>query len=74
MSCKKEISVALDGLDISAKQIECQVIEGDSMTSFNSFDEPNTVTAKSLESKITGKNTISLTMPAHSVCSVYIHD
>ena len=72
-SCKKEISVALDGLDISAKQIECQVIEGDSMTSFNSFDEPNTVTAKSLESKITGKNTISLTMPAHSVCSVYIH-
>ena len=49
-SCKKEISVALDGLDISAKQIECQVIEGDSMTSFNSFDEPNTVTAKSLES------------------------
>ncbi len=70
---KKNITVEFTGLDFTKMNIKGQTIEGETMTSFNSFDCPDAVTTKDLTCSATSKNSVSLVLPPRSISSVYIY-
>ena len=65
--------MTFDGLKGSVKKAEGKILAGESMNSYNSFEKPETVVAKYITVKITGKDSIEAILPAASVFSVTVH-
>ena len=70
---EKTIVMTFDGLKGSVKKAEGKILAGESMNSYNSFENPETVVAKDITVKITGKDSIEAILPAASVFSVTVH-
>jgi alpha-N-arabinofuranosidase len=67
----KDVTVSLSGLKNTIKEAKALVLAGEKMNSMNTFDSPDQVVEKALETKING-NDIAIKMPARSVVTITI--
>ena len=68
----KEVEISFANLDGSIKSANASVVTGEKYDTINSFENPEVVTEKTLAVKITGSNTVCISLPAHSVAAVTV--
>lgn len=71
-SSSKTVDISFANLGASIAAASGTVITGDCMNTINTFDDPERVTEKTLSVTIKDADTVSITMPAHSVASVTV--
>ena len=71
-SSSKKVDISFANLGASIAAASGTVITGDCMNTINTFDDPERVTEKTLSVTIKDADTVSITMPAHSVASVTV--
>ncbi len=69
---KKIVDAGLANFNSSISKAEACVLEGEEMNSCNTFSAPDKVREKSLKVEITGKDSVSFTMPARSAAAITI--
>lgn len=69
----KPVTVGFDNLKAAIQKAEAQIMAGDAINSYNSFDKPDAVVAKATAAKITGKDTVEVTLPPASVLTLTVH-
>ncbi|NLK46736.1 MAG: alpha-N-arabinofuranosidase [Treponema sp.] len=74
MNSSKNVDVHFAGLSKNITSVNAEVLTGEKMNSFNTFDNPDVVVTKALRTEISqdGKS-FSLTLPAHSVSAIAIN-
>lgn len=71
-SSSKKVDISFANLGASIAAASGTVITGDCMNTINTFDDPERVTEKTLSVTVKDADTVSITMPAHSVASVTV--
>ena len=68
----KEVEITLAHLDGATKSASATVVTGEKYDTTNTFENPDSVTEKTLPVKITGENTLCINLPSHSVAAVTV--
>jgi len=66
----KNVSVSLANLSGAIAEANATIVTGDSYDTINTFENPDVVTEKAHSVKIDGKDSVSLSLPAHSVVCI----
>ena len=70
--CAKAAEISFAHLAGSVSEATATVVTADSANAGNTFEQPEAVAEKALSVKIEDKDTLSLTLPAHSVACVIV--
>ncbi|EID84609.1 Alpha-L-arabinofuranosidase [Treponema sp. JC4] len=68
----KDVEITFANFAGNLDEVSASLVSGDKMNTINSFENPELVTEKALSVKVTGKNSLMITMPAHSVAAVSV--
>jgi Alpha-L-arabinofuranosidase len=69
----RTVDIGFAGLVRSIATADGQVVTSGDVHDMNTFDKPDVVTEKTLGVKITGRDTVSVELPAHCVAAVTVH-
>lgn len=68
----KTVNLSFANLSVSIASAKGSIITGDAMNSMNTFEKGDAVVEKDLAVKVEDKDTLSVSLPAHSVASIEI--
>lgn len=68
----KEVTVSLAHLPRAIESATAKALVGEAPNAMNTFDNPNNIAEKAAEVKVTGRDSVAITLPPYSVAAVEI--